>query len=489
MTGTEQNLQLQSNQILVDEARKAVYRLLWLDEESEEAFWIQVDSKSNIPTAVSVSTLREKIQSRELSFGLDTWMPTVTEDTLTESAVRRRTEAWNHIKDIVCQEPQIYRKQERGEILRKAEETTGTASSSLYILLGKYWRRGKVPNALLPDYSNCGKHRDLYREGAVRVGLKKTEGAAGKTLTRKDLQNFSNAIQLYYLGTDKKKLDEVYTLLLKDHYNYKDENGKSIAPYPPDETPSLSQFLYWHNKNRNLFKEAAKREGDKNYNLRYRGGTRKTEDRIIGPGYLSQIDATIADINLVRQDDHSAIIGRPTLYFVKDAMSHIVTGMHVSLDPPSWESATMALMNSFEDKVSYCKKFGINILEDEWPCHHIPSVLLADRGELESRTADLLVNQLGITLQNTPPYRGDLKGIIESYFNLVNADIRGLPGWLDKDFGERCTHDYRLDAVLDIRQFTYIIIRCVLFIVKPSSDGLPNGQTSPCAIGRRRISV
>ena len=27
------------------------------------------------------------------------------------------------------------------------------------------------------------------------------------------------------------------------------------------------------------------------------------------------------------------------------------------------------------------------------------------------------------------------------------------------------------------------------FIVKPSSDGLPNGQTSPCAIGRRRISV
>ena len=47
---------------------------------------------------------------------------------------------------------------------------------------------------------------------------------------------------------------------------------------------------------------------------------------------------------------------------------------------------------------------------------HAPSVILADRGEMESRTADLLCKHLGIAVENAPPYRGDLKGIIEKHF-------------------------------------------------------------------------
>lgn len=49
---------------------------------------------------------------------------------------------------------------------------------------------------------------------------------------------------------------------------------------------------------------------------------------------------------------------------------------------------------------------------------HFPSVILADRGEMESRTADLLCKHLGIAVENAPPYRGDLKGIIEKHFSL-----------------------------------------------------------------------
>ena len=150
------------------------------------------------------------------------------------------------------------------------------------------------------------------------------------------------------------------------------------------------------------------------------------------------------------------------MYFQMDSYSHIVTGMNISLDPPSWENAARTILNSVENKVDYCARYGIAITEEEWPCMHFPTVILADRGEVESRTADLLCKHLGIAVENAPPCRGDLKGIIEKHFDLINIDMTSLPGKVEKDFRQRCTKDYRLGAALDLYEFTAIIIRCVL---------------------------
>ncbi|MBO4903932.1 MAG: Mu transposase C-terminal domain-containing protein, partial [Lachnospiraceae bacterium] len=76
--------------------------------------------------------------------------------------------------------------------------------------------------------------------------------------------------------------------------------------------------------------------------------------------------------------------------------------------------------------------------------------------------ADLLVNRLGIRIENTPPYRADLKGIVERHFKTINIDMANLPGKMGKDYGERCTEDYRLNARLTLNEFISIIIHCVL---------------------------
>ena len=131
----------------------------------------------------------------------------------------------------------------------------------------------------------------------------------------------------------------------------------------------------------------------------------------------------------------------------------------------------MAIMNAAEDKVKYCKSFGITISPEEWPCQHLPGSILADRGEMEGSIADCLVKELGVVIENAPPYRGDLKGIIEKNFHLINLAMTDLlPGKVKKDFGERCSRDYRLDARLDIRQFTAIIIRCVVVGVRSGNS-------------------
>ena len=112
------------------------------------------------------------------------------------------------------------------------------------------------------------------------------------------------------------------------------------------------------------------------------------------------------------------------MYFVMDVSSRIVTGMYIGLEGPSWAGMMMALYNATTDKVDYCHQFGIEITEEQWPCHHVPAVLLGDRGELESHKADNLVTMLGIRVDNAPPYRGDLKPIIESHFKTINTQVK-----------------------------------------------------------------
>jgi hypothetical protein len=81
-----------------------------------------------------------------------------------------------------------------------------------------------------------------------------------------------------------------------------------------------------------------------------------------------------------------------------------------------------------------------------------------------SKNADTLVNMFGIRIVNAPPYRADLKGIVEQHFRTINTNaVALLPGSVKPDMSKRGGHDYRLDATLDIRQLTQIIIKCVLY--------------------------
>lgn len=182
----------------------------------------------------------------------------------------------------------------------------------------------------------------------------------------------------------------------------------------------------------------------------------------IGPGSLFQIDATIADVYLVSAINRSWIIGRPTLYLVIDVFSRLIVGFIVTLEPPSWLGAMLALENATADKVSFCQGFGIEITEAEWPSHHLPHAVLADRGEFEGYNANNLVESLNIKVDNTPPYRADMKGIVEQSFNELNNErIHWLPGAV-KNLPSRGERDKRLDGVLTLHEFRSLMILCIL---------------------------
>ena len=74
---------------------------------------------------------------------------------------------------------------------------------------------------------------------------------------------------------------------------------------------------------------------------------------------------------------------------------------------------------------------------------------------------------MNISIENTPSFRPDWKGIVEKLFDTTQEKIKPfLPGYIQTDFGERGATDYRLQAKLTLEQYTKIIINFVLYYNK-----------------------
>ena len=87
------------------------------------------------------------------------------------------------------------------------------------------------------------------------------------------------------------------------------------------------------------------------------------------------------------------------IYFVIDVWSRLIVGVYIGFEGPSWIGAMMALINMVTPKVEFCRQFGIEISHDQWPSHHAPRTILADRGELMSvRLGKRIVDTLRIAL-------------------------------------------------------------------------------------------
>jgi hypothetical protein len=228
-------------------------------------------------------------------------------------------------------------------------------------------------------------------------------------------------------------------------------------------SPTLRQFRYWYGKDNDIFAVNRRRHAARKYDKDMRGLLGTSLDGVSGPGDRYQIDATIADVYLVSRYDRHRIVGRPVVYVIIDVFSHLITGIYVGFEGPSWVGAMKALSAAVLDKVSYCNRFGIPILPEEWPSVGMPLRLLGDRGEMAGRMVETFVNNFNVHVENTAPYRADWKGLVEQQFRLLPARFKAYtPGYIQEDYQQRGGKDYRLDATLDIDQFTRILIFCTL---------------------------
>ena len=244
--------------------------------------------------------------------------------------------------------------------------------------------------------------------------------------------------------------------MLKEKYC--DVNGNLLVEYP-----TFNQFRYFYRKNRKLENFHISRDGLTAYQRNRRplvGDGVQEFAPVIGTAML---DSTICDIYLL--NEKGEVAGRPILTAACDANTSMCLGYVLS-----WENDVNSLknlmLNIIEDKVSLCQKKGIIISQDQWNVkNQLPAILVTDQGAEYTGQTFEQITELGVTLINLPPYRPELKSIIEKFFDLIQnsyKDILKGKGVIMPDFQERGAHDYRKDAVLTMQEFERIVLKCII---------------------------
>ena len=272
----------------------------------------------------------------------------------------------------------------------------------------------------------------------------------------KDEKNMRWALNKFFYTKNKNSLNTAYKYMLKEKYC--DNIGNLLPKYP-----SFYQFRYFYRQTKSMRKFYISRNGLKDYEKNNRpllGDGIHEFANCIGTGML---DSTICDIYLV--NDSGDLVGRPYLTVCIDAYSRLCCGYSLTWEGGMY-SVKRLMLNILEDKTKLCKKYGISIDKKQWDCNALPGILVTDMGvEYKSKNFEQ-ITELGVTIINLPPYRPELKGIVEKFFDIIQSIYKPFlknKGVIENDFQQRGGHDYRKDACLNLDEFNKIILQCIVF--------------------------
>ena len=439
-------------------------RLLWLDPGGRGGWFIDIDDARAVPVCRGRAEVEELLAEDLIAVTGDPWLGAA--EALTDTQQVRRDEAWEAICPIAMAQPARFDPRRRAALSETRVAETGITRQRLYRLLRRWWQRGMTPAALTPDYANSGAPGKRKTDRGVNRGAPVQRGPEGLNVDDKVRAAFRDSVTRYLAVNKKLDITDCYHKCLELHFCdliINERTGRQ-EPVLRQAHPSIWQFRYWLKQDNDLFALARKRRTPRVYDKDSRAILGTSLDEVAGPGSRYQIDATIADIYLVSRFDRRKIVGRLVIYVVIDVFSRMIAGLYVGLEGPSWVGAMMALANAASPKPAWCRSFGVEITDADWPCHSLPVALLADRGEMLGPAADTLIQRFGLRLENAAPYRADWKGIVERRFGLIHAAFGAyVPGFIEPDFRERGARDYRLDATLDLDEFTAAIINIVLY--------------------------
>lgn len=453
-------------------------RIRIIEVEEQVAYVVELDGATTMPKIISLEDLEAEIQSNILLLISDPYLMNYREQDLSEIQIEKRDENWSLVsKGWELYKTELLSKKQRNSIFELLSNEYGISKIKVKRAFSRFWQRGLNKNALLPDYVHSGaKGKERQLSTGDKVGRPRIYSSKGINITEDIKRQFSHVIKKYYRKREKLTLADTYEHLLRDFYSdsYYENEVLKYKIWDDTRIPTYHQFYYWFKKFEEPQLDFSLRNSSKEYELKHRPILSHSAFETDGPGTRFQVDATIADIYLVSSFDRNLIIGRPIVYGIIDVYSRLLVGVYVGLEGPSWIGAMMALDNMVADKVEFCKEYGIEITSNQWPSQHLPEIIIADRGEFEGYSVENLINNLNVKVENTSPYRGDLKGIIERQFRTLNGKIkRKAPGAIQKEYRERGDRDYRLDASLTLEEFNQIVIHLVLHHNQKNIDKYP----------------
>ena len=192
------------------------------------------------------------------------------------------------------------------------------------------------------------------------------------------------------------------------------------------------------------------------FNMARRGLIARNWQGVAGPNHTWAIDSTVGDIYLRSSINRAWIVGRPIVYVIVDIWSTAVVGFYVCLCGPSWNTAKVSLFNSVADPALIGELWGYQPIMALNPVPTMCYSLMCDRGEYLSQGHRQTAIKLLPLTSYAPPYRGDLKGLVEVIHRIEkDAQFFFIPGAMDYRRAELEVRKVNPeDCVFTVREYT-----------------------------------
>jgi hypothetical protein len=467
-------------------------RILWIAPEQGHAYVFDVAALSADVESIPLSALHADLQAGHASvLPADPYLVLVSQELLPAKHLQLRARAWQIIESLVAQEPAIYEARLRGQMIAQATAQHGVSHPTIYRYLRRYWQRGQTPNALLPDYSNSGGRGKVRQASAgVKRGRPRKNGADGGPGLNADEEirrTFRVATARYAAAHARFSRLGAYQQMLADFFVERriDAASGRVLVTPGSvarEVPTFGQFNYWLDHDDDRPPEVSRRapaSADANAASSAASYAANTGNAAANaavnaaasgagaaqqatpapltaaalppgrPGASFHLDAVRAEVQLVARTDHGQVLGRPLVYVVMDSFSRMVCGLYVGMGEPQWPHAMLALAHCGADKQRYSQQYGRQIEAGQWPCRHLPETLFVNTALTLGWSGDALLNNFNLRCLAVDDGPSDWRAVLEKRFRLLAPAAQGAP----------C----RLDGVMDIDQFTRIVIDCILY--------------------------
>ena len=442
------------------------------------------------PKAKSFAWVQEKLDAKILELvdhEHSDLLWTEDKDIKNKKWLEKRDQALEAISGLidhpVTQEQYLYG--DSDGILKRLMTESGRSRKYIQSMINRYYRYGTVPNALLPQYFLSGKNykgpvKPIYKKGGKSC-LKSKPGRPTKYGNPYRHITLEDKVQIRAFSERLKELTGVnLTDLYRDYCRLyctvrvrpegaedSDIAEEFYALLPRTRLISPRAFKRYLKECIGTLEFIRKRTGSILYDRDHAGKPGVASYGLRGPVSRYEIDSTTADVYIRYEysNDDRLSIGRPTIYFVIDVVSSMIVGLHVCFHGPDWHAESQALFNAFTDKVEFCKKFGIDITHEQWPCADVCAELTLDRGTENGHSAitSMLKGKIGIKASNFNAYhRGDCKGTVEKAFDTIQKEtIRQQEGKVYKVPKKEDAHPSR-KSFYTYRQFMQRLIKEVL---------------------------
>lgn len=352
-------------------------------------------------------------------------------------------------------------------ILSNLIKSSGKSHSYIHNKTHQWFRGGGMLNALLPRFKNCGTNHTLpakpiiNSDGSVCIAAKPGKptkyGLPFRQVTQQDLKKIEAFSKKIPQGT-KVNLMDLYEKFIRESMSFsfspnssanQEDVHSEIITYPRDHLISPRSFQYFLNSFVHDLDWILKRVGQITYDRDHKGKPGVARTGLRNAGQRFEIDATIADVYVRYPYTNQELLscGRPVIYFVIDTYSAMVVGFHIAFDGPNWVGASQAFFNAFENKVEFCRRWGVEINENDWPCDFICSEIVWDRGgeNSDNHLSSVLKGKIGVkTMKLAAYHRGDCKGTVEKTFDIVLSEtITFDPGRVEKYPSKELQHASR----------------------------------------------